>query len=119
VALCRYQATIVTSDDYGSLNLAQAVMIFCYELFSREAANPAERQRELAGTTETEPLFSQMEATLLRIGFLKEENPEHIMRSLRRIFARAELDTREVNILRGMMSQIDWAADAFRGKKGA
>lgn len=119
VALCRYQATIATSDEYGSLNLAQAVMVFCYELFQSTGIVTAERNRPLAVTAETEPLFSQMEATLLRIGFLKEENPEHIMRSLRRIFARAELDTREVSILRGMMSQIDWAADAFQGKKGA
>lgn len=119
VALCRYQATIPTSDEYGSLNLAQAVLIFCYELFNHAPITQDERQRELAGTAETEPLFCQMEATLLRIGFLKEENPEHIMRSLRRIFARADLDSREVSILRGMMSQIDWAADAFRGKKGA
>ena len=119
VAMCRYQATIATSDDYGSLNLAQAVMVFCYELFQSVWSTPAEPRRQLAASVETEPMFTQMEATLLRIGFLKEENPEHIMRSLRRIFARAELDTREVSILRGMMSQIDWAADAFQGKKGA
>src|SRR6266702_2647096 len=33
VALCRWQSTIPTADEYGSLNLAQAVLIFCYELF--------------------------------------------------------------------------------------
>lgn len=118
VAACRYQATIPTSDEYGSLNLSQAVMVFCYELFRHAGAPIAAQPRQLVGAGESEPLFKQMEATLLRIGFLKEENPEHIMRSLRRIFARAELDLREVNILRGMMSQVDWAADAFRGKKG-
>lgn len=32
LALCRWQATIPTSDEYGSLNVAQAVLIFCYEL---------------------------------------------------------------------------------------
>jgi tRNA/rRNA methyltransferase len=33
VALCRWQATIPTGNEFGSLNLAQAVLIFCYELF--------------------------------------------------------------------------------------
>jgi tRNA/rRNA methyltransferase len=32
------------------------------------------------------------------------------MLTVRRIFARAELDSREVAALRGLMSQIDWAA---------
>jgi len=40
------------------------------------------------------------------------------MRTVRRIFSRAELDDREVANLRGMMTQIDWAADQFKGKKG-
>jgi tRNA/rRNA methyltransferase len=118
VSLCRYQATIATSDDYGSLNLSQAVMLFCYELFQARGLPAADRERAFAPTEELEPLFLQMESTLLRIGYLKPVNPDHIMRSFRRIFARAELDTREVNILRGMMSQIDWATAAFIGKKG-
>jgi tRNA/rRNA methyltransferase len=58
-----------------------------------------------------------MEESLLRIGYLNPQNPAHVMRSLRRIFARAELDDREVAILRGLMSQIDWATSAFEGKK--
>ena len=58
-----------------------------------------------------------MERTLLHVGFLNPQNPDHIMRTLRRIFARAELDSREVAVLRGMMAQIDWAAAGFKGKK--
>jgi tRNA/rRNA methyltransferase len=39
------------------------------------------------------------------------------MRSLRRIFFRAGMDSREVSIIRGMLTQIDWAAGNFEGKK--
>lgn len=118
LALCTWQATIPTDAAYGSLNLAQAVLIFCYELFrnSREPGSAAARL--LAGSQETETLYQHMERTLLRIGFLNPQNPDHIMRTFRRIFARAELDSREVAILRGMMTQIDWAAGEFKGKKG-
>lgn len=119
LALCRWHATIPTSDDYGSLNLAQAVLIFCYELRKGWEKCVAVQSRALADAAVTETLYNQMEQTLLRIGFLNPQNPAHIMRSFRRIFARAELDEREVAILRGMMTQIDWAATGFQGKKGS
>ena len=115
VALCRWQATIPTAE-FGSLNLAQAVLLFCYELFV--AGSPREQQpRDLAPPSEIEPLYAQMEATMLKIGFLKPENPAHLMRTFRRIFSRAALDRREVAVMRGLFSQIDWAAGEFRGPK--
>jgi tRNA/rRNA methyltransferase len=119
VALCRWQSTIPTADDYGSLNLAQAVLIFCYELFTGLGDCVAGEPRVLAPAALTEPMYGQMEQTLLRIGFLNPENPAHIMRTFRRILARAELDEREVTVIRGMLAQIDWATVAFKGKKGA
>jgi tRNA/rRNA methyltransferase len=117
VALCRWQATIPTGDDYGSLNLAQAVLIFCYELFTVTGGTFPRQERVPAPVADLEPLYDHMERSLLRIGFLNPQNPDHLMRTFRRIFARAELDEREVAVLRGLMSQIDWAATAFTGKK--
>ncbi len=109
--LCRWQATIPASDEYGSLNLAQAVLIFCYELFKIKTWESSGNARTFAPVSELEALYGHMENTLLRIGFLDRQNPAHLMRSLRRIFARAGLDSREVAILRGMMSQVDWASE--------
>jgi tRNA/rRNA methyltransferase len=117
VALCRWQATIPT-DEFGSLNLAQAVLLFCYELRQGLATVNTEGERQLAPPAELEPLYAQMEETLLKIGFLKPENPAHLMRTFRRIFARAGLDSREVAVFRGLFSQVDWATGAFTGKKG-
>jgi len=117
VALCRWQATIPTAGDFGSLNLAQAVLVFAYELFRDEGVTIPRLERMPAPSGELEILYEHMEQTLLRIGFLNPQNPDHIMRTLRRIFARAELDPREVSVLRGMMAQIDWAAAGFKGKK--
>ncbi len=118
LSLCTLQATIPTGDPFGSLNLAQAVLIFCYELCKAEGGEIPKQQRTLTDSREMEELYGHMERTLLRIGFLNPENPAHLMRTLRRVFARAELDPREVAVLRGMMSQIDWAAGEFKGKKG-
>ena len=119
LALCRYQASIPTADVYGSLNLAQAVLVFCYTLHRQVGeAVPVPEGRVLADTPELEELFGHMERTLLRIGFLNPQNPAHLMRTLRRVYARAGLDSREVTVLRGLLAQVDWAADGFAGRKG-
>ncbi len=117
LSLCRWHATIPTSDEYGSLNLAQSVLLFCYEL--GKAAEPVGGGRpfDLAHSEEMETFFTHLHATLEKIGFLNEQNPAHMMRSLRRIFFRANLDSREVTVLRGMLTQIDWASSAFDGRK--
>ncbi|MEA5113402.1 MAG: RNA methyltransferase [Geobacteraceae bacterium] len=119
LSLCRWQATIPASDEYGSLNLAQAVLVFCYELTRgiRDSAVTPANARELSDTQEMEALFSHMEKTLLGIGFLDPANPAHLMRTLRRILSRAELDSREVAVLRGIMSQVDWATDRMCEKE--
>jgi len=117
VALCRWQATIPTADEYGSLNLAQAVLVFCYEMHRAGGGAVPRQDRRLAASGELETLYAHMERTLLRIGFLNPQNPAHLMRTFRRIYARADLDEREVSVLRGLMSQIDWAAAEFQGKK--
>jgi len=117
LSLCTLQATIPSSSEYGSLNLAQATLIFCYELFGAATAETGSLRRTPAPSGELEPLFTHMEQTLLRIGHLNPQNPGHIMRSLRRIFFRSGLDSREVAILRGMLSQIDWAAGDFNDRK--
>jgi tRNA/rRNA methyltransferase len=55
-----------------------------------------------------------MKATLLKIGFLNAENPEHILFALRRILGRAGLEDRDVRILSGLFHQIDWIAERDR-----
>jgi len=117
LSLCRWHATIPTASDYGSLNLSQAVLLFCYEIFKGSTEARSTAVRMIAGADESEELYKHMKNTLLRIGYLNPQNPGHLMRTFRRLFARAELDSREVAVLRGMMSQIDWAAGNFSGRK--
>lgn len=117
LSLCRWHATVPTSAEYGSLNLAQSVLLFCYELQNSTLATVTDNQRELATSSELLPLFDHLHSCLKKIGFLNEQNPEHIMRSMRRILFRASLDSREVTVLRGMLTQIDWASSGFDGRK--
>lgn len=117
LSLCRWHATIPTSSEYGSLNLAQSVLLFCYELQKAAETPIGDRIQEIANSSEMETLFEHLHASMNKIGFLNAQNPDHIMRSLRRIFFRANLDSREVTVLRGMLTQIDWASSGFDGRK--
>jgi tRNA/rRNA methyltransferase len=117
LSICRWHATIPTSAEYGSLNLSQSVLLFCYELGKAGESPGGGRPLDMATSGEMETLFTHMHASMNRIGFLNEQNPDHIMRSLRRIFFRANLDSREVTVLRGMLTQIDWASSGFDGRK--
>jgi len=49
-----------------------------------------------------------MRTTLTSAGYLDESNPDHILRSFRRIFGKNGLTERDVRILRGLWRRIDW-----------
>jgi tRNA/rRNA methyltransferase len=117
VALCSHGAFIPSDPACGSLNLAQAVLVFLYE-FSR-IARPASQglDEEPPRQGELEELFRQMEEVLSRIAFLNPSRPEGVMHNLRRIHQRAGLDRQELSLLRGMWSQLAWSIRDWRGRK--
>ncbi|KFN39329.1 rRNA methyltransferase [Smithella sp. F21] len=110
--LCHSVVTIPTSREFTSLNLSQAVMILCYEIFmaSRAEETMAEATPKLALSSELEGMYGQMKDLLAKIGFLNPENPEYWMLDVRRFFSRTGLLSREVNIIRGVCRQLEWYA---------
>jgi len=107
--LCHSVVTIPTSREFTSLNLSQAVMILCYEIFIASSI-AAEVTPKLALSSETEGMYRQIKDLLAKIGFLNPENPEYWMLDLRRFFARSGLLSREVKIIRGICRQLEWYA---------
>ncbi len=61
-----------------------------------------------ANINEIEQMYGHMKKTLSDIDFLDPQNPDHLLRTFRRIFGRAGLSSRDVRIIRGLMSRIDW-----------
>ena len=106
LSLCHHFVKIPSCEPFPSLNLAQAVMILCYELFltSGTVGDPVPA---MAPSWQLERLFKHMEKTLIEIGFLDPGHPERIMRVLRRLFGKSRLEEREVRILQGIWSQMD------------
>jgi tRNA/rRNA methyltransferase len=110
---CHLLARIPTADTNPSLNLAQAVLVCVYEIWRvwEEVADPdGYAPRDLAPARSIEEMFRDLQRLLEEIGFLNEQNPEEILLALRRLLGRAEMERREVQILRGIFRQMRWAA---------
>jgi tRNA/rRNA methyltransferase len=117
VALCTHAAVIPTDPGCGSLNLAQAVLIFLYELSRGGVPVPGSPDQQSPAQGEMEELYGQMEEVLSRIAFLNPARPEGAMHALRRIHQRAALDRRELALLRGVWTQLAWSIRDWRGRK--
>jgi tRNA (cytidine32/uridine32-2'-O)-methyltransferase len=120
--LCHAAVHIPANPDYSSLNLAMAVQVLSYEIrLAALAAVPAtvvgERQEPPASHAEMESFFAQLADTLDAIDFHKGRAPESAMRKLRRLFLRAQPDTREVRILRGVLADAQRMA-RLAGERG-
>ncbi len=104
---CHTIASIPTAD-FPSLNLAQAVMIICYEVFmAGREAGPKSHPR-LANQFELEGMYGHLREVLMTIGFINPQNPEHWMLNVRRFFSRISLRAGEVRLIRGICRQMDW-----------
>ena len=119
--LCHAAVHIPANPDYSSLNLAAAVQVLAYEmrlalLASASPAEPGMQPHQSRGMPHDTPrdtpathaqlegMFAQFGETLDAIDFHKGRAPESAMRKLRRLFLRADLDEREVRLLRGILS---------------
>ena len=112
--LCQRLVVIPADREFGSLNLAQAVMVVCYEIFMALGVETSEDGRKMATTQQLEGMYIHMEEMLLRIGFLDENSPKRMMAVLRRVLGRARLNTREVQVIRGICRQINWYVGQVR-----
>jgi tRNA/rRNA methyltransferase len=108
LARCHELITIPAHPSFGSLNLAQAVLLVCYEIYVSAATQPLASPPMLATTAEVERLYTRMQEVLRHIGFLHGSNPDRMMGYFRRFFARVGLKSRDVNVFLGVFRQIEW-----------
>jgi len=112
LAECQYLVNIPASPELPTLNLAQAVLITCYELFAclvqPEDDVMPQPDFDLPSQEERAQMFRHIEKTLVSIGFLSSSNPSHIMLSLKRLLGGERLSRRDIKIVRGIMSRMDW-----------
>jgi len=127
---CQAVLRIPTAPDFRSLNVAAAIQIAAYEIAQAASRAPPSGGIREAGRTgadegsggdvtagELEQLFAHFETALADIGYLDPERPRLLMRRLRRLVVRADVDRAELNILRGILSAAQRAAGAKRAPR--
>ena len=114
---------IPSSPAYPSLNLAQAVAVCSYELYQNclENQEVAELEAEkktdgdiAASLDDLERYYQQLETLLLKIGYLYPHTAESRMTKFRFLFNRAQPSANEVAMLKGIISQMEWALSQRR-----
>jgi len=108
---CNVLINIPANPAYSSLNLAQAVQLLAYEarmaaVGESVPASPVGFQGVMASLDQVEGMYAHLEQALVEIEFLDPANPKKLMPRLKRLFSRTQLETEEVNILRGIARQI-------------
>ena len=112
---CNVLINIPANPDYSSLNLAQALQVLAYEcrVAGAQAVPPTAVgfHGDAASVEQIDGMFAHLEQALVAIDFLDADNPKKLMPRLKRLFSRTQLETEEVNILRGIARQILKAKD--------
>lgn len=106
---CHWLVRIPTGPRLPSLNLAQAVGLFCYEASLTLGAKVGLTAPQPASVAELEGLYGHVERVLQDIGFIEEASPERMMNEVRRIFSRRLPEPRDVRILRGVLAKVERA----------
>ena len=124
MGLCQQLVCIPADPAYSSLNLSQAAQIVAFSLRQEvmREADRAARGAEPAATVKrrygeahadhasVERLFAHMERMLVAIGYLDPAEPRRLMPRLRRLLARTTLEVAEVDLLRGVFTQMEKVA---------
>jgi TrmH family RNA methyltransferase len=104
VMLCQRTAFIPTWPEFPTMNLAQSVGIFCYEL--GKGLHPRHEQVEPAPHQLLRELNTRTRQLLDEIGYFGDKNPERMCAELQALAGRAQLSMREASLLLAMVRKI-------------
>ena len=109
VALANKIVTVPINPDFGSLNLAQAVILLAYEWSKRsELASPTTKELEApAPHGELEGMISQLEDELDAKGYFHPPSRTQATKNtIRTIFTKTGWSSREVKAIRGIVRAL-------------
>ena len=108
---CNHLLQIPTHPGYPSLNLSQAVLLCCHELFlATNTYEPLTEKSGFAPARQREQCLAMWREMLLLTGFMQPDKADHMMQAFQRIFSRGAETCDDINILMGVARQTTWAA---------
>ena len=109
VALANAIVTVPINPDFGSLNLAQAVILLAYEWSKRSALSqpPAKEPEAAAPHGELEGLVQHLDETLHSKGYFHPpERTAATRNTIRTIFTKTGWSSREIKAIRGIIRAL-------------
>jgi tRNA/rRNA methyltransferase len=130
--MCQAVCSIESNPGFGSLNLAQAVQVLAYVMRQQfllthpaSPASPAPARKPHSKDSpathgQLERMFEHLETMMIEIGFLDPDKPKRLMPRLRHLFTRAQPSVTEVDIMRGICTEVQkhCPPDKDRNKPG-
>lgn len=104
IALCQRTASIQTFPEFATMNLAQAVAIFCYEL--GKGLRPREEDRAPAAGELQQLLHSTARRLLEEVDFFGDKNADRMYSEVQALAGRAALTQREASMLLAAIRKI-------------
>ncbi len=108
---------INSSPNYPSLNLSHAVAIILYELNKCTTNNLKKDLKvfNLASSKQIYESFKDLEEMLIRTGYLLEHTSFSKISKFKKFILKAKTSSHEINVLRGIVHQINWFLDNSKG----
>jgi tRNA/rRNA methyltransferase len=109
VALANAIVTVPINPDFGSLNLAQAVILLAYEWSRRSHLSqpPAKALEEIAPHGDLEGLIGQLDAELEAKGYYHPPSRTQATKNtIRTIFTKTGWSSREIKAVRGIIRAL-------------
>ena len=105
--------TVNTHQDFPSLNLSHAVSIVLYELSKITKTENILKKKDLdfATSKQIEDSFLEIEKLLLKTGYVLPHTLNAKISKFKKYIYRSETSKHELDILRGIVHQINWALD--------
>ena len=107
IRMCHAISTVPAAVTHPSLNLAQAVMVYAYELFQFSHEREKQYQGKLATHPEVEALYRHLEESLRHVQFKPMDNWEKFITRFRRFFGRRVPEVRDVRLMHKILQAFD------------
>ncbi len=105
---CNRLVTIPGNPEYFSLNLAQAVQIMCYEIYSQHDSSVAHLEQTvgLGSFADNQGILNHLELILGNTDY-KNKDPKRTRRRLQNILHKASLAREDIDLLRGILKAVE------------
>ena len=117
---CNMVSTIPTAVKQPAVNIAQAVMIYCYELYQQiqDVEKIEDFKWDLAENREIEYMYQHLESCLKAIKFHPRVDIKDFIDRFRRVLGRMKLERRDVRLFHKLFSEVESAIKEVEKRYG-